>query len=50
MPGFDRAFFMSDAMRAWSFFRFDSIETELSILDLTRFLYANRCPLRSKTL
>jgi hypothetical protein len=31
-------------------FRFDRIETGLQILDLTRFLDANRFPLRLKTL
>src|SRR5262245_25469006 len=34
----------------WSYFRFDGIETELQILVLTRFLDANRFPLRSKML
>jgi hypothetical protein len=33
-----------------SLFRFDRIETGLWILDLTRFLDANRSPLRLKTL
>ena len=33
-----------------SLFRFDRIETELQILDLTRFLDAKRFPLRLKTL
>jgi hypothetical protein len=34
----------------WSLFRFNSIETGRQILELTRFLDANRPPLRSKTL
>ena len=34
----------------WSLFRFDGIEAGLQILDLTRFLDANRFPLRLKTL
>ena len=34
----------------WSLFRFDGIETGLQIPGLTRFLDANRFPLRSKTL
>jgi hypothetical protein len=33
-----------------SLFRFDGIEAGLWILDLTRFLDANRFPLRLKTL
>jgi hypothetical protein len=37
-------------MGVWSLFRFDGIEAGLWILDLTRFLDANRCPLRLKTL
>src|SRR5215216_506032 len=38
------------ACTGWSLFRFDGIETGLQILVLTRFLDANRFPLRSKTL
>jgi hypothetical protein len=39
-----------DSLLPQSLFRFDRIETGLWILDLTRFLDANRPPLRWKTL
>src|SRR4029453_7062150 len=38
------------ARAGWGLFLFDGIETELQILVLTRFLDANRLPLRLKTL
>jgi len=45
-----RPLFVPIRQIVWSLFRFDGIETGLQILELTRFLDANRSPLRLKTL